>query len=214
MTERTLKFENAGHFFGGKETVEIGIDSFSAKVLCDKHNNALSPLDSAAGRAFERFDCLSKEIIGTLQRNERHQNLHLVSGVDFERWMIKVYCGLVAAGKIKSASGKPIGKNDVPEVFYQSLIAPVILPSPLGLYMHSYAGQQRQTSGLSFGTIKITDGSDGVGGLMLSLGMMNFVLIASTDFGVGFSESTWYRHQEVAANIRQRGSRLALLFTY
>lgn len=44
-------------------------------------------------------------------------------------------------------------------------------------------GQTLRLGGLAFGTIKLMDGADEVGGLMLSLGPMNFVLITSTAFG-------------------------------
>ena len=58
ITKSTLKFEGAAHFFCGKPNVEIGIDAFSAKVLCDAHNSALSPLDDAAGLAFSAVEDL------------------------------------------------------------------------------------------------------------------------------------------------------------
>jgi hypothetical protein len=49
ITTDRLTFENAGHFFGGKERGEIEINDFSAKVLCDIHNRALSILDTSSG---------------------------------------------------------------------------------------------------------------------------------------------------------------------
>ena len=44
VTTPTMRFEKMGHFFGGKDRVEISINDFSSKVLCDSHNGALSVL--------------------------------------------------------------------------------------------------------------------------------------------------------------------------
>ncbi|MGA3194072.1 MAG: hypothetical protein ABSD39_03640 [Terriglobales bacterium] len=61
-TNSLITIENAGHFFRGKERVEIGIDDFVAKVLCDTHNGALGPLDAAAGLAFSAIEALVKDV--------------------------------------------------------------------------------------------------------------------------------------------------------
>lgn len=211
----TLRFENAGHFFGGQQTVEIGIDSFSAKVLCDKHNSALSDLDTAAGAAFSTIEALAKDFVefARLERG-RLSRFHICSGVDIERWMIKVYCGLVAADKIRALSGRIIERDTLQPDLLNALVGTDSLRSPLGLYMHTFVGQQRRLGGFSFGTIKLTDGSDEVGGLILSLGVMNFVLVTSPRFNQTFKDPNWYRHQTLAWNFRKGSARLAYLFTY
>jgi hypothetical protein len=118
ITTDTLRFENAGHFFGGRDTVDIGIDSFSAKVLCDKHNSALSNLDAAAGAAFSSIEALGKDVIDSASlENSRRSCFHLSSGVDIERWLIKVYCGLVAAQRIRSASGRVVGLSRYSHIY-------------------------------------------------------------------------------------------------
>lgn len=213
LTHDTLKFENAGHFFGGKNFVEIGIDGFSSKVLCDNHNSALSPLDNAAGLAFERIEELTKDMVTTHVKGFRLNSFHVASGIDIERWMIKVFCGLVAAGKIRNASGRAVQFGSLPNDLLNALIGSTILGAPLGLYMHTFTGQTRK-SGLSFGTIKLTDGSDEVGGLLLSLGIMNLVLVTSHRYNQTFTDKHWYRHQTLTFNINQNGSKFRFLFTY
>ena len=79
--------------------------------------------------------------------------------------------------------------------------------------MHTYIGQLRSRS-LSFSTIQLTDGSDDVGGLMLSLGLMNFVLVTSPDYGQVFRDDSWYYHQALSWNVRKGRSRISYLFTY
>jgi hypothetical protein len=215
MATNTLRFENAGHFFGGKQTVEIGIDDFCAKVLCDKHNPALSDLDAAAGTAFSTIEALAKDCVefANLERRSLSQ-FHLSSGVDIERWLIKVYCGLVAAKKVRSSSGRIIERDTLQPDLLNALVGTDSLGSPLGLYMHTFVGQQRSLGGLSFATIQLTDGSDEVGGLMLSLGLMNFVLVTSDKYNLTFRDPNWYRHQTLAWNAKRGSVRLAYLFTY
>jgi hypothetical protein len=214
ITTSTLKFENAAHFFGGKATVEIGVDTFSSKVLCDNHNSALSALDTAAGLAFSTIESLAADLVRHAAGPAPLISFHIASGLDMERWLLKVYCGLIAAGKIQTLSGNVLQRDPLEPWLLQSLMGNALLCAPLGLYTHAFSGQRLQSGRISFGTIKLTDGSDEVGGLMLSLGIMNFVLITSPKFGLAFTDPNWYRHQTLGWNVRQGRSRLAFLFTY
>jgi hypothetical protein len=125
-----------------------------------------------------------------------------------------VFCGLVAAGRIRGSSGQTLELSDLPSCFLDALLGNTFSPSPLGLYQNTFVGQILNLGGLSFGTIKLTDGSDAVGGLLLSLGPMNFVLITSMAYGQAFREPNWYRHQTLAWNVKQGNSRVAYLLTY
>jgi hypothetical protein len=214
ITSSTLRFENAAHFFAGKETLEIGIDGFSSKVLCDNHNSALSDLDTAAGLAFSRIEALTADVLRNATSKESMKSLYVVSGIDIERWLLKVYCGLIAAKKIRTQSGAILQTDPLQAHLLQSLMGNVSLCAPLGLHTHAFPGQQLQAGRISFSTIKLTDGSDEVGGLMLSLGLISLVLITSIKFGEIFTEPNWYRHQTLAWNLKQRQTRISFLFTY
>jgi hypothetical protein len=192
----------------------MGIDDFCAKVLCDNHNSTLSVLDTAAGLAFSTIEALARESMGIASLGRRQTFSHLSSGIDIERWMIKVYCGLLAAKKIRSASGQTVQRNALEPRLLKSLLGTDSLPSPLGLYQHIFVGQQLKPGSLSFGTIQLTDSSDEVGGLMLSLGVMNFVLVISPRYGQTFHDPNWHRHQSLVWNIRQGDVKAAYLFTY
>jgi len=213
LTKAELRFDNAAHFFGGKNQVEIGIDGFAAKVLCDNHNSVLSPLDAAAGAAFQRIEELTKDMI-VADKGYGLNSFHVVSGIDMERWMIKVFCGLVAAGKIRGVGGRVVQPDSLPHVLLEALMGTTLLQPPLGLYMHTFVGQIRTSGRISFGTIQLTDGSDQVGGLLLSLGMMNLVLVTSQRYTQTFNEPSWYRHQTLSFNSKHKGSRIRFLFTY
>lgn len=71
----------------------VPTDSLVAKVLCERHNVALSPLDAEAGR-----------LIRTIGEYDRkfHKKPHLTEiklfcGEELEKWMLKTVCGIVAA---------------------------------------------------------------------------------------------------------------------
>jgi hypothetical protein len=214
IATKTLRFENAGHFFGGKNLVEIGIDDFSAKVLCDKHNSSLSDLDTSAGLAFSTIEALSEDLVGTATPGGPDDVFHLSSGLDIERWMVKVYCGMVAAKKIRGLSGKVVQRTDLDRLLLEALVGIASLPAPLGLYVHTFVGQTLTSKSLSFGTVQLTDGSGGVGGLMLSLGVMHFVLVTSPKYGQTFRDQNWRRHQTLAWNVKLGRARIGYLFTY
>lgn len=70
--------------------------ALKAHVLCKRHNNALSPVDEAAGR-FHRImlAATNGENIGNAE----------FDGDDLERWSIKLLLGANASGNISNASG-------------------------------------------------------------------------------------------------------------
>lgn len=73
------------------ETREVGINSLTAKILCRRHNSALSPLDAVAGEFCRRLrtiyaDCERKSI-------SRRREVTLISGEALELWMLKAACG-------------------------------------------------------------------------------------------------------------------------
>jgi len=73
------------------DTVQtIGINALVSKVLCEKHNAGLSPLDKTAGRLFRAIDGVDKRPAAT-------RPLTQVDGNLIERWFLKLYCGLAAA---------------------------------------------------------------------------------------------------------------------
>jgi hypothetical protein len=95
------------HWMNG-ETLRVTKSALTAKILCARHNSALSPLDTEAGLFFK----ILGEIFTDLDRQKRamRPRLHLVSGEALELWMLKVACGLYLGG-LAARDGKPIGKN-------------------------------------------------------------------------------------------------------
>jgi hypothetical protein len=77
------------------ETLDTSVASLTAKILCKRHNEALSPLDTEAA---EFFSVLRQALIDLKRKTlSRKPILHLLSGEALELWMLKVACGLFFA---------------------------------------------------------------------------------------------------------------------
>ena len=74
------------------EVGKTSVANLTAKILCERHNEALSPLDAEAAHFFS----VLREAVNDLNRKtiSRKPILHLVDGAALELWMVKVACGL------------------------------------------------------------------------------------------------------------------------
>lgn len=76
-----------------REYAPLSPNSLASKVLCDRHNTALSSIDAIALHLFRALD--EENAAGSGQRL-----LFLLSGHDIERWLLKVLCGLSFSGAV------------------------------------------------------------------------------------------------------------------
>lgn len=102
MTEAILKRLNAGRNEQGAQlkvsgyswldpdtVVSLPPSALGSRVLCRRHNSALSGLDHQATRLFDALDSLDAG---------KGTRLFLFSGADIERWLLKVLCGHASTG--------------------------------------------------------------------------------------------------------------------
>lgn len=99
----------------------LKVSSLSAKILCERHNNALSSLDEVAKKFFE-FALLRTEHCELIMR-----------GTDLERWMLKVMCGHIATGYAQTEGGELIPAFPPPLPALQTLFGELELPESWGL---------------------------------------------------------------------------------
>ena len=85
----------SGFAWQNGETKEMDFASLTSKILCDRHNSALSPLDAEAGKLFVAL----AEIDATLAdaAPPAPPRDYLISGADLERWLLKVLLGICHA---------------------------------------------------------------------------------------------------------------------
>jgi hypothetical protein len=104
-----------------------------SKILCRRHNSALSALDVVGERFFQA--------INAGLRARPHVAYHSAPGVDVERWLLKVGCGVQAAAK-----------KELPLEWLRMLFGQAEITPPCGLYMHvPVDGTVRETKGVQVG---------------------------------------------------------------
>jgi hypothetical protein len=109
----------AGLHWQENETFNIiGVNKLGSRVLCERHNNALSPLDAVVGGfalAIREFDHAFRVGAQSAPVDEK-----VFSGDDVQRWMLKCLIGLTASGNLNAAV-----KPECVEVLYGRLPWPV-----------------------------------------------------------------------------------------
>jgi hypothetical protein len=103
------------------ESLDIGISSLAARILCERHNNALSPLDTEAGHF---YSILGSALVDLERKTfSRKPKFHLVSGDALELWMLKVACGLYFAvgsqGGVRLSTTHTIDMMKVQRAFFE-----------------------------------------------------------------------------------------------
>jgi hypothetical protein len=116
-------------------TRKLPVAGLAANILCERHNNALSPLDVCASTVFR--------VLWHFQEDQQHSpdphgaEFALASGEDLERWLLKLLWGAVAAG-VLSHGGAPVralrGSANEEELL-NYLFRDGALPQGWGLYM-------------------------------------------------------------------------------
>lgn len=96
----------------------------AAKVLCSRHNNALSALDGEMMR-------FHKVILGAYEGQE--VGSHLFDGEDIERWALKVLLGRLSSG-LRLADGRTERGEEIPEMYLQILFGEREMPEGCGFF--------------------------------------------------------------------------------
>src|SRR5205814_7233185 len=86
------------------EFVSVPIGSFKSKILCDRHNSALSPLDVVGHRFFKSFRLLNAELRDETKKPKNRG--YLFNGHDVERYILKILCGDGFANKMQGMAGR------------------------------------------------------------------------------------------------------------
>ena len=148
------------------EIFEASVGSLAANILCRRHNEALSPLDTEAGLFFS----ILKTALIDLNRKtlSRKPIFHLVCGDAIELWMLKVACGLYfsigSKDGAKVANTHSIDLGKVQRAFFDG-----IWDARAGLYFRGSTGS-RITVSYEVGMSPIVMGSNvQFGGATVSL---------------------------------------------
>jgi hypothetical protein len=123
------------------ESQTLPKDALAAKVLCQRHNEALSGLDSIAQKYF-RF------ILG----KNKNQWAMIIRGYEIERWMLKACCGVISSGTIENKSMPP--SNSMPSVdLLNTLFYRKEIPLGHGLFLLHAKRIQSETGLIRWGPL-------------------------------------------------------------
>lgn len=112
------------------ETVTVPRSSAGRKVLCKRHNSALTDLDQL-GRRFVAA-CKEQRERAHIQNSPDDSHI-LFNGYDVERWMLKVLCASSHGGPISRRSPSP--KWTIPRAWVEVLFHGRSFPKGAGLYL-------------------------------------------------------------------------------
>ncbi len=100
-----------------------------ARILCSRHNHALSPLDAEAGRLFRTIGNFDRDF------NEKDPSdaKAVFSGEDVERWMLKTVCGMVASGHV--SKGGIVQSKIVNQAWVDVLFRKTTWQALVGMYV-------------------------------------------------------------------------------
>lgn len=117
-----------------------------ANILCERHNNALAPIDAMGLRAFDAF--ISAADYAVTQRYTGRAEHYLISGEGLELWMFKLMAGIHFGG-IAKADGK-IARDEfgIPTNEVVEALSSGALPANAGLIVTQNMGlvQRNQIS--------------------------------------------------------------------
>lgn len=144
-------------------------NALASKILCERHNSALSSVDAIAANLFGAFN--EKNAAGG-----GRQLLHLFSGHDLERWLLKVLCGLVYSRNLSIGDG---AEASIPMPWLQILFGSTNFTNGQGFYICTLPGHRFEGPfGLKIDAIAGSSGPSGLGvwicGYELILSMSGF----------------------------------------
>ena len=119
------------------ETKVVGINSLTAKVLCTRHNEALSPLDGEAARLFRTIKLVAAEL--DQKSLARRPKQYILSGEDLERWMAKLLMGTFR-GKILARNAQPLSTTHSLNLSFLKQVFAGALAYPRGLWIKAAVG--------------------------------------------------------------------------
>ncbi|MBN2474594.1 MAG: hypothetical protein JXB62_08295 [Pirellulales bacterium] len=144
---------------------EVSPTVLASKVLCERHNNLLSPLDSIGGSLFRAFH----QIHTDFHSNPRPRQYYLFNGHDIERWLLKTLLGVIASGNTTNIPRQ----SRPPKHYFDCLFHAERLPASWGLYLLTREGRCQASGGVKVATIA---NGQIVDGLLVEILALRFIL--------------------------------------
>jgi hypothetical protein len=153
----------------------VGTGRLVSKVLCKRHNEALSPLDAEAGRLIETIGNYDREFN---QENPRAE-ISILCGEELEKWMLKTTCGMVAAGQV-TRDGVRV-EPYIPEIWTSILMGKAEWPPLWGFYSAVPMGATYHSSSFSYRTMSRPETGHVLAAEMILNGVALYLLLGRPD---------------------------------
>ena len=186
----------------------ISTQSLASKVLCEAHNNILSPLDNVAGA----FVKMLLRLDGQLHGQPPFERFQIVSGFDVERWMLKVYCGTMAAGIVRDhANARPT--EDADQTKLNLLLGEPNWPPGWGLYANARFGDLFQiTREVKFALFADAETNQPAGLGMILAGFRFFLSLTHRFLDATAADGAIYHLEAINAGPSGKSDILAMTF--
>lgn len=102
--------------------------SLVANILCEFHNNELSPFDNEVGKLIRCIKEFDADFNNKSPKNEKRQ----FKGEFIEKWMLKTICGLIASNQISENNQRKPSK--LKDIYIDILFNNEKFPDDWGLY--------------------------------------------------------------------------------
>ena len=147
----------------GERSDPLPVGALASKILCERHNSALSPLDGHA-RVF-----FSELMRGLSDHPEPLHRKVSVNADAIEKWFLKACCGALASGNLREGGRRVVKKP--PCSWLDILFGDAPFPAGTGLHIR-HAGMI-PFQGYSIGPVYI--GDEWVGGGIIFAGVEFFI---------------------------------------
>jgi len=124
-----------------KEGAWVPAASYAAKVLCERHNRALSPLDAEGQRFFQVLEQIDR----AASTGGDVPAVTVFSGHDIERWLLKALCGAIACGAFQTHRAERL-RGEIPREWLDLLFSRSYLPQGWGLSFPHRIGEAFSTA--------------------------------------------------------------------
>lgn len=179
-----------------EEFVSVPISGFTCNVLCDRHNAALSPLDSIGHRFFKSLRAVNAELRDKSKKPRTRP--YLFNGHDIERYILKVLCGDGFANKMNAMHG-PIRGWRPSAQWVRVLYGLEPFPTGWGLYLAADMGQPFDLDENVLGVGPVTNDDEELCGARFKVFGLEFELLMTIPNPAQqrYGENCRYRPNEV-----------------
>jgi len=143
------------------QTQDLPLTGLQANILCRRHNSALSPLDTMAGKLFRAID----GIYDNLGRRtlSRRPIWHLFSGEELELWLLKMILWFFHANVLSQHGRKITEVQEIMNPTIETAFSTGHLAEPCGMYVQKNANTLVQRGVLDFMSLSDERGERVVG---------------------------------------------------